>query len=137
MLSYHIRTHTGEKPYACEHGGKSFTTQEDLTKHIRTHTGEKPYACGHCGKSFSRRDSLSEYIRIHIVDKPYACEHCGKSFTKQGNLTRHKDLWMIILFDNLYFNKSIWKYFSLNFFYQTITLTHSHTLEICVLVKFA
>ena len=33
-----------KKPYGCEHCGKSFTTLQKLSQHIRTHTGENPYA---------------------------------------------------------------------------------------------
>ncbi|MFY8041648.1 MAG: C2H2-type zinc finger protein [Rhodoferax sp.] len=60
-----MRTHTGEKPFACEVCPASFSQSGDLTAHMRTHTGEKPFVCSVCKSAFARTDTLSKHMRTH------------------------------------------------------------------------
>ena len=80
--------------YQCTFCGKKCGQKEHLKNHERTHTGERPFKCQHdgCGKSFNRKCNLVKHQRTHTGEKPFECDikFCHKKYTTAANLRKHK-----------------------------------------------
>lgn len=63
----------------CSICSKGFKDKYSVNVHIRTHTGEKPFACSLCGKSFRQKAHLAKHYQTHIAQKNAAANNTPKT----------------------------------------------------------
>ncbi|GCB61556.1 hypothetical protein scyTo_0009362, partial [Scyliorhinus torazame] len=88
-LQRHMGTHTGIKPFHCQHCDYKTRLKASLIQHMRIHTGEKPFKCTICQYASIDASSLRRHSRTHSTEKPYKCQLCSYSCIQKKSLDLH------------------------------------------------
>ena len=62
-----------------------------VTQHMPTHTGARPYSCPVCGLAFAQSGDLKLHQeRFHDENRPFPCPLCSYRFNRESDLSRHR-----------------------------------------------
>ena len=90
ILSDHLNTHDGNKPFSCKTCGVQFSDRRKLQNHTRLHRAYS-VSCRYCKKTFKNRYSCKVHERIHTGSKPFVCTEpgCNMAFPQKVQLHLH------------------------------------------------
>ncbi|XP_075538286.1 uncharacterized protein LOC142572805 [Dermacentor variabilis] len=76
--------------FECEYCGKVFGRSNVLAMHLRLHTGERPYLCQHCGLTFRNPTNLKYHtVNMHTKNYAVSCPICSRGFVVRRKLAKH------------------------------------------------
>ncbi len=114
-LRRHMRKHTGDKRYRCEHCGKRFWNPSSFSMHKKARNERngvcprvnqtnrwKPkgsWSCKICGKRLKQAGYYVSHMSTHREEKRFKCGECRKGFGRNCDLSSHKSIhtgiWLI------------------------------------------
>ncbi|KAL3216798.1 hypothetical protein MRX96_032809 [Rhipicephalus microplus] len=86
-LVKHMEAHATKKN-ECPTCNLRCTSTNQLEIHMRTHTGERPYACSLCPRRFAKQVNLKRHMQIHTKVK-FECQVCLKNYISDKTLQSH------------------------------------------------
>ncbi|KAJ3080591.1 Metallothionein expression activator [Quaeritorhiza haematococci] len=73
--------------------GKTYTRKFNLDAHRRSHTGERPFACQYCPSRFTRAHDLRRHEQsLHATSPRFSCPYCEATFQRSDAYRRHLEV---------------------------------------------